>query len=143
MEESKKKPVMIGVIVGCLVLAGAITYFTRSGGGGGIPEEFGQKSTLMLCRNPDCENSWEMNLKEYYEMVEKFRIENPTLMADPAAICPKCGEESGYQAVKCEKCGLVFEKGSSGPRDFEDRCPKCKFSKIEQQRAERAASRGK
>jgi phage FluMu protein Com len=143
MEESKKKPIMVGIIVGCVVVAGAITYFTRSGRGrGGIPDEFADRYTWMSCRNPDCGNSWEMNLKEYWEMVEKFRIENPGVLENPAATCPKCNEPSGYESVKCEKCELVFEKGSV-PRDFEDRCPKCKFSKIEQQRAEKAASRGK
>lgn len=103
----------------------------------GIPAEFAHRYTWMLCRNPACRNSWQISLQEYYEMVEKFRTDNPGLIADPAAACPKCGESSGYIAVKCEKCGLIFEKGTV-PRDFEDRCPKCKFSKIEQLRVERA-----
>jgi hypothetical protein len=104
----------------------------------GIPEEFAYRHTWMLCRNPACGNSWQMNLKEYWQMVEKFRIEHPGLMENPAAACPACDEPSGYIAVKCEKCELVFEKGTV-PRDYEDRCPKCKFSRIEKNRAERAA----
>jgi DNA-directed RNA polymerase subunit RPC12/RpoP len=141
MDESKKKPILIGVIVGCLVLAGAITFFTRSGGGGGIPNEFADRYTWMTCRNPDCGNSWEMNLKEYYEMVEQFRIENPGVMENPAAAaCPKCSEPSGYAAVKCEKCGLIFEKNSV-PRTFEDKCPDCGHSAIEERRKKKAAER--
>ncbi|HUT29398.1 MAG TPA: hypothetical protein VMX13_06375 [Sedimentisphaerales bacterium] len=114
---------------------GSLTDEDRSSG---IPDEFAHRYTWMLCRNPACRNSWQMNLKEYWEMVEKFRMENSGVMENPAATCPKCGEPSGYIAVKCEKCGLVFEKGTV-PRDFEDRCPKCNFSKIEERRAERAA----
>ena len=34
MEGSKKKQVMVGIVAGCLVLAGAITLMTRSGGSG-------------------------------------------------------------------------------------------------------------
>ncbi|MHC4155077.1 MAG: hypothetical protein ACYST6_09170 [Planctomycetota bacterium] len=142
MEESKKKPIMIGVIVGCVVVAGAITYFTRSGGSGGIPGEFADRYTWMACRNPDCGNSWEMNLKEYYEMVEQFRIENPGRMENPATTCPKCNEPSGYEAVKCDKCESVFEKGTVVPRTFEDKCPKCGYSAIEERRKQRAAERG-
>lgn len=141
MEEEKKKPIMIGIIVGCLVLAGAITFFTRSGGGGGVPNTFADQYTWMVCRNPECGNSWEMNLKEYYEMVEQFRIENPGVMENPAATCPKCNEPSGYRAVKCEKCGLVFERGSV-PDTFEDKCPTCGYSAIEEGRKKKAAERG-
>lgn len=143
MEESKKKPIMIGVIVACLVVAGGITLFSRSDGGAdGVPADFANKFTWMKCRNPDCGNEWKISLKDYYGFIEDYRINNPSVFADPAYICPKCNEESGYEAVKCEQCGLIFEKNAV-PRDFEDRCPKCKFSKIEKQRAERAASRGK
>jgi hypothetical protein len=143
MDESKKKPILIGVIVGCFVVAGAITYFTRSGGGGGNLNEFADRDSLMKCRNPDCGHSWEMNLKEYYEMQEQFRIENPGLVENPAADCPKCSEPAGYQAVKCEKCGLIFEKNTV-PRTFEDKCPdtECGYSAIEERRKKRAAERG-
>jgi len=141
MEEEKKKPIMIGVIVGCLAVAGAITYFTHSGGGGGIPDTFADEYVWMVCRNPACGHSWEMNKKEYYEMVEQFRIENPGVMENPAATCPKCGEPSGYAGFKCEKCGLVFEKAAV-PNTFEDKCPKCGYSAIEEGRKKRAEERG-
>lgn len=143
MEESKKKPIMIGVIVVCFAVAGGITFLTRSGGSsGGVPASFANELTWMKCRNPDCGNEWQISLKDYYEFMEDFRIKNPSLFVDPAYICPKCSEESGYQATKCEKCGFIFELGAV-PRDFEDRCPKCKFSKIEKQRAERAGGQNK
>jgi DNA-directed RNA polymerase subunit RPC12/RpoP len=114
---------------------GSLTDEARSSG---IPDEFAYRYTRMLCRNPDCRNTWQMNLKEYYEMVEQFRIENPGLMENPAADCPKCSEPAGYQAVKCEKCGLIFENNTV-PRTFEDRCPDCGHSAIEERRKKRAA----
>ncbi|KKK46597.1 hypothetical protein LCGC14_3163660, partial [marine sediment metagenome] len=32
MDEDKKQKIMIGLIVGCMVLAGVVTYMTKSGG---------------------------------------------------------------------------------------------------------------
>lgn len=54
-------------------------------------------------------------------------------METPALKCEKCGQPSAYAAVKCGKCGLVFEAGAV-KNDFPDKCPKCKYSKIEDER---------
>jgi hypothetical protein len=95
MDESKKKPIMIGVIVVCLTAAGIIAYTTSSGRSGGIPPDFATKMTWVKCRNPNCEHEYEITLKEYYEYLEKHS--DPSMMMAPALVCTKCGEESVYQ----------------------------------------------
>jgi ribosomal protein L40E len=69
-----------------------------------------------------------MDKRDYYEYIKEHQ--DAHAMAITAVVCPKCGEESGYRAEKCEKCGLVFERGTI-PHDFTDRCPKCSYSKEE------------
>ena len=106
----------------------------------GIPERFARQTVWLKCRNPACQADREFNKKRYYQFMEKYRIEHPGSLGVPALLCKKCGEQSAYEAAKCPKCGLVFEKGWK-QADFEDRCPKCGHSKIEADRAEAARRR--
>jgi predicted RNA-binding Zn-ribbon protein involved in translation (DUF1610 family) len=106
----------------------------------GIPEHFARQSVWLKCRNPACQADYQFNKRQYYQFLEKYRIEHPGSLGVPALLCRKCGEQSAYQAAKCTKCGLVFEKGWK-QADFEDRCPKCGHSKIEADRAEAARRR--
>jgi hypothetical protein len=93
----------------------------------------------VKCSNSDCEHEWEMDRKDYFAYLKEHR--DPTSMAAPAVVCPECGKESGYRAEKCDKCGLVFKRGSV-PHDFADRCPSCSFSETEDRRRRaREASR--
>lgn len=132
MEAGKKKVIMIVIIVACLVVAGIITYSTSSRTPGGIKSlEYGEMIWLK-CRNPDCEHTWQMDMRDYYTYVEENRIG----MTVPAVVCPKCGEDSGYLAIKCPKCGFIFERGSV-PNDIPDRCPECGFSATEESRKSR------
>ncbi len=140
MEDSKKKPIMIGVVIGCLALAGVITYVTRSGETGGIESLKRGKMTWIKCRNPGCEHEYEMDLKDYFIYMKEHQ--DPMSMAAPAIVCPECGEESVYRSEKCEKCGLVFERGAV-PNDFADRCPECKYSATEEARKKARARKGK
>jgi DNA-directed RNA polymerase subunit RPC12/RpoP len=144
MEESKKKPIMIGVIIACFAVAVGITIMTRPGaGGGGIPAEYATQQIWMKCRNDQCNSEWEMNKLEYYKFLEQFRVENPGLMGEtPAVTCTKCSEPSCYVAAKCAKCGFIFEKGTV-PKTFEDRCPKCGYSSIEEDRKKKAEERAR
>ncbi len=66
MEESKKKPIMIGVIVVCLAVAVIITYSRYSGGGGidDIPEG---EMIWAKCNNPNCKAEYQIGLKAYHE----------------------------------------------------------------------------
>ena len=57
----------------------------------------------------------------------------------PAMTCQKCNELSVFQAVKCIKCGLAYEKGSifsvhGDVDDYPDRCPECRYSPREERR---------
>lgn len=103
-------------------------------------EPFKDMSTWVMCRNPACKASYEMNLKEYFEYMEKHA--DPRSSRPPALACKKCGRKSVFRAVKCEKCGLAFERGSV-PADFADRCPQCSYSKIEEDRKKAAEARKK
>jgi len=131
MEVSKKKPIMIGVIVMCLVLAVVITLATRREESGLDSLKYGEEMYWIKCRSPKCEHAWQMDRKDYFKYLQDHQ--DPMSMAAPAIVCPECGEESGYRAEKCPKCGLVFERGSV-PHDFADRCPECDYSKTEEER---------
>jgi ssDNA-binding Zn-finger/Zn-ribbon topoisomerase 1 len=127
MEEGKKKMVMVGIIAGCIVAAVVITVVTRSGGEGGLDSlRKGQEMYWIKCRDPKCENTWQMDKKDYFEYVEKNRAG----FTVPGIPCPKCGGKTGYLAIKCPKCGYIFEKSPEGG----DRCPKCGYSALEEVR---------
>lgn len=128
MEESKKKPVMVGVIVACIVLAGVVTYMTKSGGSETAIGEAGEMMWVK-CRNPQCASEYQIALKDYYE----YQQENATGLSLAPLICEKCGEKSAFRAVKCPKCDVVFFYGSV-TRDYDDKCPECGYSQAEEDR---------
>jgi predicted Zn-ribbon and HTH transcriptional regulator len=101
---------------------------------GWLGARMGPATTWVKCRNPACEAEYQIDTRKYYEYIEKHA--DPSTLAIPPLVCEKCGEESVYQAVKCEKCALVFERGWKRG-DYEDRCPDCDFSKIEEMREKR------
>jgi predicted Zn-ribbon and HTH transcriptional regulator len=133
--EDRKKPIMIGVIVVCLVVAGLITFARRGGSGGGIGSIPESEMIWVKCNNPDCKAEYQMSKREYYE--EQKKRFNPLARSTPALTCKECGKDSLYKAVKCENCGYVFIEGISGQNDFPDRCPKCKHSATEDSRKRR------
>jgi hypothetical protein len=139
MEESKKKPIMIGVIIACIAVAGIITYSRRSGGGGGIDSISDEEMTWVKCNNPNCKAEYQMGLKAYFKYMDEHG--NPVAPTTPPLICKECGEPSAYRAEKCENpdCGIVFIQGISGPGEPADRCPKCKQSAMEESRKRRKA----
>jgi len=138
MEDSKKKPIMIGVIVVCLIVAGLVT-FARRGGGEGLDAISDDEMTWVKCNNPSCKAEYQMSLKEFYK-IQQERI-NPMARTTPPLTCEKCGKDSLYQAVKCANpaCGMVFIRGIAGANDHFDRCPKCGQSEIEETRKRRLA----
>jgi predicted RNA-binding Zn-ribbon protein involved in translation (DUF1610 family) len=140
MEESKKKPIMIAVIVVCLAVAGIITFARRSGGGGGIDSIPAGKMTWVKCNNPECKTEYQMEEKQYYKAIQE-RLNPAAMMSTVALICEKCGKPSVYKAEKCGNptCGVVF-LANSVPNDFADRCPKCGRSEIEEIRKARKAA---
>jgi predicted Zn-ribbon and HTH transcriptional regulator len=131
MEEGKKKMIMVAIIVVCIAAAVIITVATHSGSSGGIDSIPPDQMVWLKCRNPKCENEWQMGKRAYFEYLEKHH--DPTAMTVAPIDCPKCGEKSGYRAEKCVKCGFIFERGSV-PNDVADRCPKCGNSATEESR---------
>lgn len=126
MEASKKKPIMIAIIVACIGAAGAITYITSSGGGGIETVERGEMMWVK-CNNPACGAEYEIDKKDYLEYVR----EHQEGLSTPPLVCKECGEESVYRAVKCEKCGTIFFFASVQDAKFKDTCPECSYSKTE------------
>ena len=139
MEDSRKKPIMIGVIVVCLIIAGLVTFARRgSGGGGGLDSIPDDKMTWVKCSNPKCKAEYEMSEKQYFKEMEK-RF-NPMARTTPPLTCEKCGKDSLFRAIKCANpaCGVVFIRDSV-PNDIFDRCPECKQSETEEIRKKRLA----
>lgn len=144
MDESKKKPIMIGAIVVCLAVAGLITWRTASSPSGIKTIPAGQK-TWMVCRNPECQHNYEISLRDYYKQVEAAwnaatASGGEAGLAPPPLTCPKCSEASCHKAYKCPSCSVVFEVGSVRG-DLEDRCPKCNYSQLEANTKRAAGSR--
>jgi len=136
MEESKKKPIMIGVIVVCLAVAGIITWSRHGGGGGGVDSISDEEMIWVKCNNPACKAEYQTSKKGYLKYVSDHA--NPMAPTAPALICEKCGEPSVFRAEKCMNpdCGIVFLRGVV-PNDFADRCPECGRSETEEIRKRR------
>ena len=141
MEDSRKKPIMIGVVVVCVVAAVAITLSRRSGGGG-IGEIASDEMIWVKCNNPACKVEYERRKRAFFE--ERLKHFDTEMDIPPGVICKECGEPSVYEAVKCANpsCGIVFFRGASGPGDHSDRCPKCKYSATEESREQRKRELG-
>jgi predicted Zn-ribbon and HTH transcriptional regulator len=138
MKQGTKKVVMTCIIVGCLAAAGIITYRSTRGSRRGIETVKRGQLIWVKCNNPDCGAAYQMDRRDYFEALEA--LSQPGEMSIPPLLCEKCGEQSVYRAVKCEKCGHLFFY-TIKPGDFADRCPECGFSKIEGQRREAAKAR--
>ncbi len=138
MEDSKKKPIMISVIVVSLGVAGLVTY-TKHSGGGNIDDISAGQTTWVKCNNKACNAEYEMDKKQFYKEIEAHR--DHMAMTTPAMTCEKCGKPSAFAAIKCANsdCAVIFFKGSV-PNDFADRCPACKQSADEKRRNARKAA---
>ena len=135
MEESKKKPIMIGVIIVCFLLAGVIAYkysfSTPEGSGTAV---FKGQLVWVKCSNTDCEAAYQIDKKGYFDSIEELVRQNPMAMETPPLVCEKCAQESIYRAEKCEKCGIFFFRGASGRGELSDKCPECGHSPMEELR---------
>ena len=97
-------------------------FFTRSQKAK-IPSFEGETVTLM-CNNPDCQATHEMDKHEYYKYVQENR--NPLSLSAPPIVCKECEEESVFKAFKCEECGEVFLPYAA-QSDLPSTCPECGF----------------
>jgi hypothetical protein len=142
MEDSRKKPVMIGIIVVCLGVAALVTYM-GSGGGGDYRGISDDAVRWVKCNNPECKAEYEMGTRKYLaELQENMNPTNPNAPT-PALTCKECNKRSIYGAIKCADtaCGTVFIEGISGLEYIGDRCPVCEKSEIEESRKRRLAER--
>jgi phage FluMu protein Com len=137
MEDSAKKAVLITIIVVCLAAAGVITYMTMGGGGTG-----GGKIDMVWvkCNNPSCGHEYQMSPKEYSDLVYKNDPRAVMMYGAQPLKCPKCGENSVFAAIKCEKCGKVFFPGTVEGQ-FDDKCTGCGYSKKEEMSKRTAPAR--
>jgi len=140
MEDSRRKQVLIALIATCLVLAGLITFLTTRSGNPGL-EVFKGQTQWVKCANKNCEAAYELDKKKYMELVQEEARRNVDATGPMAIICEKCGEQSAFKAEKCEKCGEVFFYAAAGPGDFPDRCPKCGYSAMEEERKQAQQNR--
>lgn len=134
MEDSKKKPIMIVVILASLGIAGWVTFRGGDEGGiGSIPED---EMQWVKCNNPACNAEYEMPKRDYYEALAANPNPNPMAQGPMPLTCKECGKKSLFGAMKCPTpdCGTVFIEGTGaeGPGDYQDRCPDCGLSEVEE-----------
>ena len=133
MDEDKKKKIMIGFIVACLVLAGIVFTATNRGRGG---TGRSNKPIQILCT--ECEAEYELTADEFREQMQGKMSEGgmPMMMgpmAGPITLtCQECNEDAAVMAIKCPECEYVFVSGEAGLNDYPDRCPECDYSVIEE-----------
>lgn len=118
MDAEKKKFILIGIIVVCLIAAAGIAYFGTVGGSEQTLK--GGESMWVKCAN--CGAEYQMDKKDYYMPGGISSVTGPP--------CKKCGETALSVAIKCPKCGVVFA-ASSVAGDVRDRCPECGYSQHE------------
>jgi hypothetical protein len=118
MEDIKKKMVLLIITAGCLSLAAAMFFSTKSQDSK-IPS-FEGETVILKCTN--CQATHEMEKQEYYKYMQKNRI--PSSLSTPPMVCDKCEKESAFIAIRCEKCDIVFSPFAARG-DFADICPKC------------------
>lgn len=145
MTSDKKKLVMLGTIVVCFGLAVAITAYHRHKQGSrprGIESIKRGDMIWVKCDNAECGAEYQMDKRDYFEYLEAnpptaeqflAMMTDPNLKAATALVCKDCEQKSVYRGEKCEKCGLVFMRGTVR-HDFADRCPECEYSKTEASR---------
>jgi hypothetical protein len=96
--------------------------------------------TWMKCRDPECQVQYQMGLREHLNYLQEYLKEHPNSPVAPGFVCERCGRQTAYRAMKCEKCDHFFQTGwNTG--DFFDRCPGCKFSPVGERRKQREAAR--
>ena len=117
------------VIVLCLSIAGVVIVRSHSEADATGIDPSEQTWTKCLA----CGYTEQMSLKGFYKLQRAKMAATGNPMSVPRLTCEKCGQEAVVEAFKCPQCGEISPKNSV-PNDFEDRCPRCKFSQIEANR---------
>ncbi len=132
MDQGKKSLLLVLLVIVLGVVAVLLFLGRARRGSHGVESIDSAEKTWMMCTDPGCQAKYEIAKKEYFEFVEN----NRTGMQVPGMKCGECGKTSAFRAVKCGKCGNIFLYGAKG-LDYADRCPKCHYSKMEQDRKAR------
>ena len=77
-----------------------------------------------------CGRNYQMGLRQFYLEIEEKASAHPEQMTAHPLTCRICGQDAVQKAYKCNQCGVVFLAGSVRG-DYEDRCPKCRYSRTE------------
>ncbi len=120
MEDDKKKQVMIGIVIVCIVLAVGITLYNSTGGGSGA-----NRKILILCS--ECGESSELSTEELTEKMQPMG-------AASGLTCPGCGKDAARMATKCKSCETVFIQDFQAAftgGGYPDKCPECGYSEEE------------
>ncbi|MCX5635021.1 MAG: hypothetical protein NTW55_04155 [Planctomycetota bacterium] len=113
MEDSKKKPVMIGVVVVCLIVAAVVFIKTSSQDSASTANS--QQTIWIKCTA--CGAEYQIDSEKFNLAMEKSTA--PLSTQASALVCEKCSKESAYRAEKCPRCEAIFIVDSTGI------CPKC------------------
>lgn len=139
MDDDKKRIVKIVLAVGCLALAGVITFYQFGGGGG--TGSMSDRLIYLKCLNKSCDHVEETNTKEFSKILEQNQgpLGMGMEMGPMRFDCLKCGKKSMVTAEKCPKCDTVFVQNPMATKDYPDRCPNpdCKYSDMEEQMNQR------
>jgi ribosomal protein L40E len=145
MTNKNKTLIMVIIIVVCLVAAAAITYKKEvnyqeeASKPVGIETIDPNDMLWVKCTNPDCEAEYQTAKRAYFQYLQDNQpapdqfikmMTDPNKKSVPGLLCNECSQETVYRAEKCDKCSLVFVRGSVR-HDFADRCTGCKYSKTE------------
>ncbi len=142
MEDDKKKQVMIGIVIACIVLAVGNILCTNTGGGSG---KAANRKIFILCS--ECGESSELSREELREKMQQAAGEGGMgpmgpmgPMESPLVLtCPGCGKDAAQIATKCKSCETVFVMDHQPPAegDYPDRCPECDYSEMEERMGQR------
>ncbi|MHC4912564.1 MAG: hypothetical protein ACYTE5_06115 [Planctomycetota bacterium] len=145
MANKKKTLGMVAIVVVCLVLAAAITYKKdadykeQSSKPAGIETINPADLIWVKCTNPDCQAGYQTGKRAYFQYLQDnppppdqfiAMMTDPNARSVPGLLCTECSQETVHRAEKCDKCALIFLRGSFR-HDFADRCTGCQYSKTE------------
>jgi len=126
MDDDQKKIVKIVVVIVCMILAAVLSFTLGNFGGGKKGAETDMR--YLVCEDPDCGGSTGYDMEQWRALLGT--LENPRVSMHTAFTCDKCGEDSAYQGLKCQKCETVFLRDTEN--SFQDKCPGCGHSESEE-----------
>ena len=94
-------------------------------------EEEPQETIELTCQYPALKNPAGKIFEYEVQIAYKNGPRYAMMYGVPPVKCEKCGEESVFAAIKCEKCDKIFFPGTVEGK-YEDKCPECGYSPTEE-----------